>query len=80
MSALDRYLDDLDDNVDGDTLLTRFLEYSRRFGRIHPHPSKMTRHPEYPELTVMGIDKYDAANRRLGPGTETTTSLRSAVL
>ena len=28
MSALDRYLDDLDQNVDGDTLLTRFLEYT----------------------------------------------------
>ena len=28
MSALDRYLDDLDSNVDGDTLLTRFLEYT----------------------------------------------------
>ena len=28
MSALDRYLDDLDENVDGDTLLTRFLEYT----------------------------------------------------
>jgi len=28
MSALDRYLDDLDTNVDGDTLLTRFLEYT----------------------------------------------------
>jgi superfamily II RNA helicase len=28
MSALDRYLDDLDEDVDGDTLLTRFLEYT----------------------------------------------------
>ncbi|MGB5703007.1 MAG: DUF3516 domain-containing protein [Polyangiales bacterium] len=28
MSALDRYLDDLDANVDGDTLLTRFVEYT----------------------------------------------------
>ncbi|KPK52014.1 MAG: DEAD/DEAH box helicase [Myxococcales bacterium SG8_38_1] len=28
MSSLDRYLDDLDTNVDGDTLLTRFLEYT----------------------------------------------------
>jgi superfamily II RNA helicase len=28
MSTLDRYLDDLDENVDGDTLLTRFLEYA----------------------------------------------------
>ena len=28
MSALDRYLDDLDESVDGDTLLTRFLDYT----------------------------------------------------
>ena len=28
MSVLDRYLDDLDESVDGDTLLTRFLEYT----------------------------------------------------
>ncbi|MFW2387762.1 MAG: DEAD/DEAH box helicase [Polyangiales bacterium] len=28
MSALDRYLDDIGDNVDGDTLLTRFLDYA----------------------------------------------------
>ena len=28
MSSLDRYLDDLGENVDGDALLTRFLEYT----------------------------------------------------
>jgi superfamily II RNA helicase len=32
MSALDRYLDDLAGSVDGDTLLTRFLEYTRDQG------------------------------------------------
>jgi taurine dioxygenase len=37
-----------------------FLRYSRRFGRIVPHPSKSTRHPEYPEITMLGIDKYHA--------------------
>ena len=37
-----------------------FLRYSRRFGLVHPHPSKMTRHPEYPEITVLGINKFDA--------------------
>ena len=37
-----------------------FLRYSRRFGVVHPHPSKMTRHPEYPEITVLGINKFDA--------------------
>ena len=38
-----------------------FLTYSQRFGRLHEHPSKSTRHAEYPQLTVMGIDKFDAA-------------------
>ncbi len=32
MSVLDRYLDDLDEHVDGDTLLTRFLEYTNDQG------------------------------------------------
>jgi taurine dioxygenase len=35
-----------------------FLRYSRRFGRIVPHPSKSTRHPDHPEITVLGIDKF----------------------
>ncbi len=35
-----------------------FLRYSRRFGRIEPHPSKSTRHPEYPEITLLGINKF----------------------
>jgi putative 2-oxoglutarate oxygenase len=35
-----------------------FLRYSRRFGVIHPHPSKSTRHPDYPEITVLGINKF----------------------
>ena len=35
-----------------------FLRYSRRFGVVHPHPSKMTRHPEYPEITVLGVNKF----------------------
>jgi taurine dioxygenase len=34
-----------------------FLRYSRRFGRIEPHPSKSTRHPEVPEITLLGINK-----------------------
>jgi len=37
-----------------------FLGYSRRFGVVHPHPSKMTRHPEYPEITVLGVNKFRA--------------------
>jgi taurine dioxygenase len=35
-----------------------FLHYSRRFGAVHPHPSKMTRHPDYPEITLLGVDKF----------------------
>ena len=35
-----------------------FLRYSRRFGLIVPHPSKSTRHPDYPEITVLGINKF----------------------
>ncbi|MCI0546199.1 MAG: TauD/TfdA family dioxygenase [Candidatus Rokubacteria bacterium] len=35
-----------------------FLRYSRRFGRVLPHPSRMTRHPDYPEITVLGVGKF----------------------
>ena len=37
-----------------------FLVYSRRFGDVHPHPSKMTRHPDHPEITMLGVDKLNA--------------------
>jgi len=37
-----------------------FLRYSRRFGVVHPHPSRMTRHPEHPEITVLGVNKFRA--------------------
>jgi taurine dioxygenase len=37
-----------------------FLHYSRRFGPVVPHPSKSTRHPEIPEITMLGINKFDA--------------------
>ena len=35
-----------------------FLAYSRRFGVVVPHPSKMTRHPDYPEITLLGVNKF----------------------
>jgi taurine dioxygenase len=35
-----------------------FLRYSRRFGEVVPHPSKMTRHPDIPEITLLGVDKF----------------------
>ncbi len=41
-----------------DLQIEDFLRYSRRFGVVHPHPSKMTRHPDYPEITLLGIDKF----------------------
>jgi taurine dioxygenase len=54
----------LDANVlvvrDQELAIPDFLAYSRRFGVVHPHPSKMTRHPEHPELTVMGVNKFRA--------------------
>ena len=34
--------------------IEQFLEYSARFGRIKPHRVRRTRHPQYPQLTVMG--------------------------
>jgi taurine dioxygenase len=37
-----------------------FLRYSRRFGILAPHPSKATRHPDYPEITMLGVNKFDA--------------------
>jgi taurine dioxygenase len=37
-----------------------FLAYSRRFGVVHSHPSKMTRHPEHPEITLLGVNKFGA--------------------
>jgi taurine dioxygenase len=35
-----------------------FLRYSRRFGLVVPHPSKMTRHPDHPEITMLGVNKF----------------------
>src|SRR6516225_9627254 len=42
--------------VRGQTLtIPEFLAYSRRFGRLKPHRVRRTRHPDFPELTVMGV-------------------------
>lgn len=57
----------LDCNVlavrDQDLTIPDFLRYSRRFGPIVPHPSKSTRHSDHPEITMLGIDKFDAAGK-----------------
>jgi taurine dioxygenase len=36
-----------------------FLAYSRRFGMLEPHPSKKTRHPDCPEVTLLGANKFN---------------------
>ena len=43
-----------------DLQIEDFLRYSRRFGVVVPHPSKMTRHPEHPEITLLGVNKFGA--------------------
>ncbi len=52
----------LDHNVvcvrDQDLTTLDFLAYSRRFGRLAEHPSKNTRHPEHPEITLLGANKF----------------------
>ena len=55
-----------------------FIRYSRRFGRVVPHPSKSTRHPDYPELTLLGTNKFgpdgklnEAVYKRGGAGFHT---------
>jgi taurine dioxygenase len=35
-----------------------FLRYSRRFGVVVAHPSKSTRHPDHPEITLLGVNKF----------------------
>lgn len=54
----------LDYNVlvvrDQDLAIGDFLSYSRRFGPVVPHPSKSTRHPAVPEITMLGTNKFDA--------------------
>ena len=37
-----------------------FLKYSRRFGTVSPHPAKSTRHPDRPEITLLGANKFRA--------------------
>src|SRR5229473_3588181 len=56
------YREWLDSNVvvvpDQTLEIEDFLRYSRRFGIVLPHPSKMTRHPDYPEITMLGVNKF----------------------
>ncbi len=43
-----------------DLTIYEFLAYSRRFGAVSPHPSKSTRHPDVPEITLLGTGKFNA--------------------
>ena len=45
---------------DQELTLREFLAYSRRFGIVSPHPSKSTRHPDLPEITLLGVNKFNA--------------------
>src|SRR5260221_1883740 len=40
-----------------------FIAYSEHFGPVTPHPSKSTRHPDYPHITMLGINKYDESGK-----------------
>ena len=40
--------------------LGEYLAYSKRFGVVSPHPAKSTRHPDCPEITLLGANKYRA--------------------
>jgi taurine dioxygenase len=57
----------LDHNVmvvrDQELELQDFLAYSQRFGPVVPHPSKSTRHPDHPKITMLGINKYDSSGK-----------------
>ena len=52
----------LDCNVicvrDQELRIDDFLTYSKRFGSVSPHPSKSTRHPDCPEVTLLGVNKF----------------------
>ena len=52
----------LDANVicvrDQELGLADYLKYSRRFGVVLPHPAKSTRHPDCPEITLLGVSKF----------------------
>lgn len=54
----------LDFNVlvvrDQELTIPEFIRYSERFGPVVPHPSKSTRSANYPKITMLGIDKFDA--------------------
>jgi putative 2-oxoglutarate oxygenase len=57
----------LDHNVivvrDQELGIEDFYNYSLRFGPVEAHPSKSTRHAEFPKITVLGVGKFDEDGR-----------------
>jgi taurine dioxygenase len=57
----------LDHNVivvrDQELEIEDFYQYSLRFGPVEAHPSKSTRHPDFPKITVLGVGKFDEDGR-----------------
>jgi taurine dioxygenase len=53
----------LDCNVivvrDQELSIDDYLSYSRCFGTVCLHPSKVTRHPDHPEVTLLGVNKFE---------------------
>src|SRR5215470_2466440 len=45
---------------DQELTIPEFIQYSERFGPVVPHPSKSTRHPEHPQITLLGVNKFGA--------------------
>ena len=43
--------------------IPEYLDYSRRFGVVEPHPSKSTRHPDCAEITLLGANKFDTEGK-----------------
>ena len=46
-----------------DLTIPNFIRYSERFGPVTPHPSKSTRHPDHPKITMLGVNKFDAEGK-----------------
>src|SRR4051794_2584297 len=64
---------------DQEFTIPQFLAYSARFGRPIPHVIKKTRHPDYPELNVMGEKlkgdgSVDSSVLKRGEGWHTDTA------
>jgi len=47
--------------------IDQYLAYSRRFGRLKPHRVRRTRHPEHPELTLMGVNAKTSEGKANAP-------------